>query len=314
MKKLFGVLFLIFVLVFSGCSSGGSGFSLFGSTSKTPEVDRTGDGLKVTFNINEELISIGQLRYELTFENTGIEPVILTKENFQLKTDVKMQDGSSVLDQKSLDDFYKTVFRDGEILTIYHDQKISSLTGPLFIKDEFLKKKTQEKFEYVLLVKYDYKTKFANNLEIDLRNVIPLKVLDSMGQAAPIQVKDIKLERLPENNYIIKYFLVDKGQSSDTDKSIKLKNINIKFRTQDLSGCKGLVFKDGIYKDLGIDSLIINKETPEVIVGCKVNMDGIEKDSKMTTTTSGSFEYGYSIIIKKTIQLPVKSGDQIVWN
>lgn len=307
MKKLTLAFFLICILVFSGCT----GFS--GGKSKTPEVDRTGEGLKVTFEVDEKWISVRQLDYKLTLENSGVEPVVLKKENFLLKTDVKMQDSSSVIEQASLDNFYKTLFKDSDSITIYHDQKISDVTGSLYIKDEFFKKRTQEKFQYVLSTKYDYKTTFSNNVQIDLKSSELLKVLDTPSQAAPVQVKKIELKRLPDEQYAVYYYLKDMGQLSDNQRSVKLKNIQINFRTATLSGCKGLVFKDGVYKEVGIEALVINADTPEVIIACKVDVSDIEKTSKMITTTFGSFEYSYNIDIVKPITLPAKISEQVVW-
>ncbi len=307
MKKLTLVFFLIFILVFSGCT----GFS--GGKSKTPEIDRTGEGLKVSFQVDEKWISVRQLDYKLTLENSGVEPVVLKKENFLLKTDVKMQDSSSVIEQASLDNFYKTLFKDSDSITIYHDQKISDVTGSLYIKDEFFKKRTQEKFQYVLSTKYDYKTTFSNNVQIDLKSSELLKVLDTPSQAAPVQVKKIELKRLPDEQYAVYYYLKDMGQLSDNQRSVKLKNIQINFRTSTLSGCKGLVFKDGVYKEVGIEALVINADTPEVIIACKVDVSDIEKTSKMITTTFGSFEYSYNIDIVKPITLPAKISEQVVW-
>jgi len=307
MKKLTLVFFLIFILVFSGCAT----FS--GGKSKTPEVDRTGEGLKVTFEVDEKWISVRQLEYKLTLKNSGVEPVVLKKENFLLKTDVKMQDGSSVIEQASLDNFYKTLFKDSDTLTIYHDQKISDVTGSLYIKDEFFKKRTQEKFQYVLSTKYDYKTNFSNNVQIDLKSSELLKVLDSLSQAAPVQVKKIELKRLPDEQYAIYYYLKDMGQLSDNQRSVKLKNIQINFRTTILTGCKGLVFKDGVYKEVGIESLVINADTPEVIVACKVSFTDEDKAEKFITTTFGSFEYSYNIDIVKAVTLPAKISEQVVW-
>lgn len=309
MKKLFIGLFLIFVLVFSGCSSGGSGFSLFGSSSKTPVVDRTGEGLKVNFETKEDWISTRELRYTLTLENTGIEPVVLKKENFKLVTN---QDGI-VLDQMSVDNFYNLVFKGSDTLTIYHDQKITGIVGSIFLDKDFFEKKTRENFDYVLKIKYDYKTSFSNNLEIDLMSSNLIKILDSVSQAAPVQVTKIELKPISSNEYVLNYYLNDKGQTSAEDRRVNLKNMKIVFRTTELTGCKGIVYKDSVYKDVGLDSLVISRDTPEIIVACKVDISDVEKNSKMTTTTFGSFDYEYKIDVKKTITLPKKVGEQIVW-
>ena len=249
----------------------------------------------------------------MTLENSGVEPIVLKKENFLLKTDVKMQDGTSVIEQASLDNFYKTLFKDSDSITIGHDYEISGVSGSLYIKDEFFKKRTQEKFQYVLSTKYDYKTTFSNNVEIDLKSSELLKTLDTPSQAAPVQVKKIQLKRLPDEQYAIYYYLKDMGQLSDNQRSVKLKNIKINFRTSELTGCKGLVFKDGVYKDVGIESLVLNADTPEVIIACKVDISDIEKTSKMITTTFGSFEYSYNIDVVKPIKLPEKISEQVVW-
>lgn len=305
MKKIWVGLFLIFILVFSGCASLGG---LTGK-SKTPTVDRTGDGLKVTFVVKEDKISVRELRYELTMKNTGIEPVILKKENFKLVTN---QDGV-VLDQASVDNFYTSVFRGSDTLTIYHDQEITGFTGPIFIDKDFFEKKTRESFDLVLKIKYDYNTSFSNNLQIDLMSASGLKVLDSVSQAAPVQVNKIELSPISTSEYVLNYYIVDKGQTSSEERRVNLKDVKITFRTAELSGCKGLVYKDSVYKDVGLSSLVISSDTPEVIVACKVDVSDIEKNSKMTTTTFGSFNYEYKIDVKKTVTLPKKSGEQIVW-
>lgn len=305
MNKIYYGFFLILILLFSGCAGSNS------QNNPTP-VQINGEGLKMDFQTDEKFITVRQIDYILTLENTGLEPVVLTKNNFKLTT-VNKVGSNSVFDQASVDKFYNTLFKSENSLTIYRNQKITGVIGSLFVNEDFFKLKTQENFEYILSTKYDYKTSFSNNLQLDFKSSNLITILDPVSQAAPVKITKIELSPLSTSDYVLKYYLSDKGQSSANDRTVSLKNVNILFRTTQLSSCKGLVFKDGTYKEVGIESLKINKEMSEVIVACKVSFTDADKASKFITTTSGSFEYTYQIDIKKTINLPQKSADQIVW-
>lgn len=315
MKKNWIIIFMIiFMLLFSSCSklTGGNA----PTSSGVEEIDTTGNGLEVKFDITSKWISNRRIDYELTLKNSGVEPIKLSRENFFLKTDKRLNNGDQIpFTQESQDSFYEQIFKNGEII-LSHDQEISGIRGFFEVDETFFKENS--KLEVGLLVTYDYKTKFTNNVEIDLKK-LNLNVLDTLSQAAPVKVTKIELK--PSNDlksYEIGYYIEDKGVSTFADgRNVEFNNFNLKFGENDLnSNCHvWKKNKESKYSDMGImssENLNLDEKNNILIIAC-IKDFSIYNQEKFTTVTSGSFDYKYKVELKKSVSFPDNKNSNSQW-
>lgn len=299
MKKVLMIIFFAILMLFSGCS-GMTGSST--TKSNTPQdIDRSGTGLEVTFNVDSQYIEKQKLLYTINVKNSGVNPITLSKENFMLTTTF-VDEGKDVFTQDSINEFYNKLFPNGN-LELYHDQEIKS-AGILVIDDNYFNDKTKTSLKYNLKVEYHYKTDFSNNLELTYKNgLFQLKTLDTVSQAAPVQITAIKLvPGIKTSEYILEYHLNDKGNNGDSTNSIQIENIGITYRGQNIIGNCKPNYKGNMAKtnsaEIGSFGL---KKGDVLIVECSVNIEG---EDSFTTKTEGSFEYKYTILKTGEVTIP----------
>lgn len=309
MKKILGLIFLFFFMIlFSGCSSiiGGKA----PTSSNNVDVDITGNGLELKFETSTKWIYNRRIDYEISFKNSGLEPITLNKNNVILESISRINGNQIPLTQQSIENFYNQLFKEGDII-LGHDQEIPIIKGFFEVDEMFFK--LNQNLDLSLKVSYDYKTLFSNNVEIDLKN-LKLTNLDAVSQAAPVKITKIELK--PGNDlskYEVGYYIEDRGSSSFSDERIvKISSFEIKFGTDTLnSNCK-FFKKDKDSNFVETQNLELNNPNKVLIVACPKDFSTYNQD-KFITTTSGSFNYNY--VVKKTnlIQFPDKKSVSYNW-
>jgi len=309
-KKTLFKLLCIFVLslVFVGCNGvdgAMNGFGFFGGGDDRvgPEKkDNTGIGLKVDFNIKSVDKNTGRIEYELILDNSGVEPVKLTRDNFKLI--FGRYDNKPVLVDESVEAFYKKVLTDDDTVTIY--QNINMGTGGILKIDEGFLKSNVENFDLDLETTYPTKTEFFSNLDLKTKyDMYKISSGSTFEQAAPIQVNSLKL--VPSYNdgeYILEVNIFDKGDSSSVMNNannvdnvvIELNNFEMKFGEEDLK-CKLKTVTD----DESANTIKVKKNS-NVVLECPVI---IKNNGDFTTQITGSFDYDYSV--KKSVSIDINS-------
>ena len=300
MKKL--ILVLIFLIFFAGCKGGGIGGG------GEPE-DQTGSGLEFNFKVDRELINSRIIKYELEIENTGLEPVDLSGSKFELRTIQKDKESGYVFTSDSLDQFHNKISGEGDTI-LYHDNS-RTYKGRLEIQEDFFKNLNNEKIDYVIDAEYTYRTKFNNNIEINVQDV-EMKT-DRVGQAAPVEITGMEFELGFDDMYLMEYTFEDRGPSSSEDRTVEIDGLTIQFGTQNLNGCKPYTFKNGEVFEIQGSTMRLNKNQQKIVLSCPVDVSGFEPQGWENTKTSGEFSYTYEIIKKGSINLPSNRGESI-WN
>ncbi len=315
--RFFGILFVLILIFFSGCALKFPGSGSGAGTGGNKNVDTSGKGLEVNFKLDDEWISTKRLDYTITLKNTGLNPVEIGRENVKLST-IEQDNLESVFTSESLDAFYNSIVTDNGKLILHHDEKREDIRGSLYIKDSVFEDLTKEQINYVLEFNYDYETEFSNNLEFDLSKVSIMRVLDTVSQAAPVNIVDIEVTPYQGNEYILKYTFRDNGPSMGYKKrtvKISKNEMDFVFRQKKLStsSCKILTRKNDGYVEMDGSNIILNDEYREVILGCVINLQDIEKSEVMTTATAGTFKYDYVLDIQDTIRLPETRSSFVNW-
>jgi hypothetical protein len=286
---------LLLVVFFSGCD-------LLGGGPRTGAVDEVvrGDGLRIDFKLDSRGLSFGGVRYEITFHNTGRDPVTITRDTLRLTTIEQAGPiGTGVFTSESLSAFYDSIFRHGEVV-VHQGQKIGPISGTLYIIDDFFNSIAYDSFTSVLEFSYPYKTYLRNNLEIDLGGTGLLKVMDTLSQAAPLKVTSINLQQKSLSEFAIEYTLEDRGLYANQQQSVSVDNHSLSFRNQSLNNCKYYVEDDWGRKEIA--RVVITRNTPQVQVSCPVSFSDEDKEHVFTTFTSGEFEYIYSITVVNNVR------------
>ncbi|MFW5705241.1 MAG: hypothetical protein ACOCXG_05360 [Nanoarchaeota archaeon] len=289
MKNILAAVFVLILLIFAGCS--------MGSNKVGPDKkDISGDGLRINFDLGNEKISLGRVDYEISLENTGAQPIEISQNEFILNTvETTSDDFSSVYTRESLDAFQRQIFPEGDF-QIFQNQKIGPLRGSLFLEENFKENTAFEDLTTTLSVSFPYKTEFSNNVEIDINEKRPIKIYDSVSQAAPVQIKNIELGQSSLEDFTLNFILVDNGQASG-EHVVNIKEYTLSFRGQELQNCKFYAEKDDILQE--INHLRLDKNIKEVIISCP-----IEKiDEKLNTKIWGDFTYDYTISVSEKVRL-----------
>lgn len=298
MKRNFVLIFLM-LFVFSACSGG---LNFGGSKTNYPDAVRSGDGLRISFNLDDRLIKSGKLSYEVTLSNDGKESIVLNRENFKLGVDTTEQ----VFTQDSIDKFYLGVLG-GESLTLYQGQEIVK-SGVLILDSNFLSDRVLPDFKVSLDVNYDYKTEFNNNLEFYLdKSVFNLRTLDSVSQAAPVQIRSINLEPDFADSYLLEFEFSNVGQSGNLfakEIVIDIDNFNVVLGTNDISSNCVPVYRKGNY-DVEVENrkYKINDNEGTLVAKCNVNFPN-QVGEGFNTKVQGSFDYNYKMKFETKITLP----------
>lgn len=302
MKRSFFVFLFLVMLVFSGCSGDGGFFSSSGS--KVPEVDNTGEGLKIDFSIDTQNLNTGKLIYKLKVKNTGIEPITISRENFVIKTKQNFL-GKPILTDESINSFYEKILGGSDSITLYQNLEYES-SGVLNVEPTFLDSKVNpniKDFDIMLKVNYNYKTDFYTNLLMTTKyDMFSIKSGSSFQQASPVQVN--KVEIIPdskENLYVLYLTLNDKGQRGDyttlNDQGILLNGFSADFGSSSL------------FCEVRQEDLVSQRDSYEfrikagksLVLECPVT---ISNKDDFTTQLSGSFDFSYDYLREIKITLP----------
>lgn len=298
-KKIsFIILLILLVTLFSACNLKFSG----NSYTDTPKTDQTGQGLEVTFKIydkNNMLKTKKQLLYELNLKNSGIESITLKPENIKLKTNEIISSISKeypdIFTDETLNLFYEKIFSNTDLI-LYHDQE-KKISGILALEPNF-DTKAKDTIEYTFDINYDYTTKFFANLELKQTNGIYETTTNTL-QAAPIQINKIELiPAIGDDEYYLTYHIYDKGQRGSLSPATTIKNLDLTFRTSDISSSCTPRYEKSSSKPQDI----IIRTDDNLILECPITLDSDEGD--LPTQTSGSFSYNYALRITGTINLP----------
>lgn len=298
-QKLFIILTLLTLL--SGCTSGS--FSFFNSKpSNEKEKDITGTGLLIDLEIDKTFVD-KKLNYHLSIENSGSEPITLTQNNLKFYTTQKDTSGKiNAFTTESIQNLKNKIFEDGPI-ELPQNSKIAGIVGQLQVADWIYQNSNIKQIDYTFEITYRTKTKFSNNLEIQKLEKIPLKVVDKISQAAPVQITAISARPFQDDTFYIDYTITDKA-SNNLPFIVKLENFAITLGSESIYECGGFIKKDNSYQRLP-EPLQLTKTQTNINYICKVDFSRFS-NTKSTTTTSGEFEYEYSHIKKDTITLPKK--------
>jgi len=315
----FVFLFVLFLLlVFSGCSN--NQYLPFLSNSnevRGPNVDNSGSGLGVSLDLNTRWISDKIVSYDLSLKNTGVEPIILNRNNFRLSTK-QVLDGSQVL--FGFDKFYDDLFKNGD-LKLYHDQDVPSIIkGQFEIIKPYFNDVNNNNIVLNLNVNYNYETKFSNNVVIDMSQK-SLTVKDTLSQAAPVNIKKIILKpTLNSNIYEIGFYIKDIASSFGVDyNEVDFTNVNFKLGINDLNDCS-LWANDGngpkkIADTMDLNKMVLSKNKINTLIAvCKVDLSDYTNDERRSTVVSGVLDYNYKLRISKIISLPDKRNTKNTWN
>jgi len=311
MRRYLLILFLVVGLLFSGCSS----TNFFGGNSnKAPQEDVTGSGLDVKLDIDDDWIGEAKVDYFLTIGNTGADEIKLTADNFKLYTlQVHSSGVGGVFTDVSIQNFYSNIFQAGDLI-LPQNAELTGISGQLNVADWFFSDPNIEKFDYVLEVIYDYRTHFTNNLEITKGEKNVLKVLDKISQAAPVQIQSIELDHFDGDEFYLSYEISNAGGADLEDSLIKLKNFDFNFRGNPLHDCIGYYLNDeDVRVRLELNEIILNKDRSEVFYACKVSLSDYDKFVPTTTSTSGEFEYTYTIFETGSVNLPDTRENKDFW-
>ncbi len=312
-KEVLLILILTILLLFSGCNS------LIGSsqTGSDIKIDNTGIGLEVDFNIDDSRIENRILDVDLTLKNSGKEAVILKKDqnSFSIRTQTSNKNGESLFDKSSIDKYLNVIFKGKDTITLYQNQEIIIPSFPLLLDSkEFL---TMPENEIILLnIKYNYKTEFSNNVNVDLSSKNLLKVTDSISQAAPVQLDDIELKMVDLDKYEIGFSIIDKGPYFSTNQRfVYLDNINLGFSDYNINFNSCTLWEK---RNTGFQKATINSKVTlsslisEILITCPVDLSRNSKE--FSTEVKGSFEYIYSLTFEEKINLPNNREYNDVWS
>jgi len=309
-KILYFIFILFFLFIFSSCSIIGNS-----SKQKIEDVDISGKGLEFTLNLNDDWINNKLISYSLDLENTGLKNIVLSPENIKLFTSEKMK-GDDVLN--GLDNFKSNLFKNGDLI-LYHDLSIDSIIdGNFEVKEDYFKDLLKSKLELNFEINYDYMTEFSNNVEIDMKKK-KLNILNSISQAAPINIVNYKLLPTSENKvYEIAFYIKDNGISSNIySKSISFSEVSLNLGTHDLNDCS--IWKEEnsnkirLSESLELNKMNLNNKINSLIIVCKVDLSDFRESEVRNTIISGNLKYNYDMLFKEEIKLPKKRGEGSDW-
>lgn len=295
MEKTFSLIFLAFLLIFTGCSGI--------SNTKSGPVEKliSGKGLEVDFDIDDEYISSGKLRYEITLENSGELPVVLKRENFILS----YSPDDEIITSDSIESFYNKVFDGNSKIEIYSGQEFST-AGVLNIKNNFLTDTILSEFKIRLSINYDYSTQFSNNILIDTtykKGSELFDITDKLSQAAPIVIDDIEMiPELEEGEFELIYYFDNNGYAGDMDNVyVEIKNVDMGIGTNSIS-CNPRIKDGDNFREVS-KYFISSDMEGELIALCPVSLNS---NDIYNTITFGSFDYNYEMEFSEVISLPEK--------
>ncbi len=278
-------LLIILLLIFSGCETV-SISNIFKSSSTE---DTTGCGLDVSLNFKTENVDIGRILYEINIKNTGFDKIILTRSNFRLYTLEKL-DGQDVITQESIEDFYKSMFEDNQVLELYQNDYYKK-SGLLRVKEEFLKNPNFSVVTIILESNYDSHTQMSSNMELlNSYGIFSIKSGSNPKQASEIQLNKITLiPTSSDKDYILKLKLENTGCLKTTDDKISIGKFDVEFSKNPIS----CTYNEGTDIFFPQDEISIELECPIVI------------DSKddFSTQIKADFNYVYKFKLKKEISL-----------
>ena len=284
----------------------------------TPPLDpgagnRNGEGLEVDFSLSKgDHLAGDEFIYELQIENSGKDPITLSRDNFKLSTIQKVgSDGSytSVFDKESLEkSFYSNIFEESS-LTLQKGDEISK-KGVIKVNEEYFENENNQGLDYRLFIEYEYTTYFVINLRVSKESsqieVIPT---DGLSQAAPIQVRDFKYRVSSDGEKRVFYSLKDISGYSHSGEagSIPIPIDSISFNSEGLqnSNCiKSVESKDFLVK-VQDEEWKFTRNYKTLVYDCHIEVnEGISEGSSYTTQTSGSFDYVYKILESGEIEFP----------
>lgn len=304
MRLIFGV-FLVILLLFSGCGSTGGG--IFGGSSSDPEEDRTGNGLEVDLSVDTKWLKQDRkLKYEVVVENTGKKEIKLSESNFVIDSKTP---SSGIFKEGGLGEFYTILFNSGSEVILYQNQKTSAV-GFLELTDEFVDTNFDEA-SLSLTVNFPYETEFSNNVLIKNNNQGDdiLRTVESLEQAAPIKVTDVGIEKVGSNHRII--FRIENNYMYPTEHNnngVTIKTAKFWFRQSSsaLTSC-------GNYRDISesgdkyydkIDKMIFTKDDTVLYYICSISLDDFNLNDVITTQVGGKLEYDFNLYLEESFSVP----------
>ncbi len=292
MRKVLIILFILLGLIFSSCSGG---LNFGGSKTDYPDEVKSGNGLKINFNIDDRWIKAGKLQYEITLKNEGTDEIKLSKDNFVLSVDTTQ----SVFVPSSLEEFYNSILEGGD-LVLYPSQERSS-GGALEFEPNFLEDRVLPDFNLILNVNYDYTTKFDSSVSLRRESGIWKLGQDNSNQAAPVKIDKLELMLDKGNNYFLIFYFRDVGQNGgllSNNVLINIDNFNANLGTGSLSCVPS--YYDGKYFT-SANGYIINSEKDDLVARCSISLGDV---SDYTTKVVSTFDYNYKMRFNEKITFP----------
>lgn len=293
--------FLGMIFLVAGCSSSLSGQqSGIGGTPDFSNGESNGNGLKMNFRTDDEWVSLREVSYELEFFNDGSETITLRAQDFSLSTIRRLQDGSALFYDFSVDDFYNNIFGDDNTLQLLPGQR-TEFVGILELKESVYDDLNLEDFTYILTLSYNTRTEFSTGAEFD-KTQRELST-DSLRMGAPVKVTRIDMR--PRNNdfFDILFYARDVGTGDTTDTSrVAIDYFDFAMGSSPLT-CDPY-YEDGGRK-IGLDGsdTAITKEISELIFSCSFDTS-VYDDGITNTIITGELEYTYSLTTSGTVRLP----------
>lgn len=313
LSSLLSILFLM--LFFAGCSLS----SQSGDYTKIQNEDNSGNGLEVNFDIDDSRSTFKILRYDLTFYNSGKENVKLSKDNIKIIASPIRSDGGNQFTSESINTLYSNIFQSSSELILVQNQPELTIGGILEINDDYFKNdlKQDDNFDINLNINYDYKTSFSNNLKLELDQKNVLKSINSLSQAAPIQISKIEIHQIGIDSYEIGFWIQDYGKRPNTGNAVNLENFQFTFsKDENLQNCNYWEKESGSLINKGpISSGVkMQSRTEKILISCPIDLSNFDKNAPFTTSIRGSFDYNYKFTIKKKVSLPKDKSLTASWD
>ena len=253
----------------------------------------------MTITEDKERLSEGKIKIKLKIKNSGQKKITLKKDMFKLSTIERIAKGTVILEEDFKSLIFK-IFKDKDSIELVngYDRSFEQI---LRINKKYFEKKNNKEITYFLETSYNYETEFSNNLEIDIskfKDSQKLKVLNKVGQAAPVKINKIDIKQQSEQGaYILSYYITRQDEFK-TKIILDEESISLKLGKNNLSECKFLKRnKKGEYSLDDKASFTLVNDVNSVKYSCllsKKDMD-IYNSGIITTQTSGSIKYNHIV-------------------
>lgn len=286
-KSTLAIIFAIILVIISGCSSLPSFSS---SPNQGSEKKNHGNGLDITFEINEDFLP--SLRYTLEVRNDGEKRIEISSNDLQLLSTKRTLEGNVPITSQSLDDFYSNIFSSNSLVLGPHEQRV--FTGTLEIDSNYYQDISNEEFDLLLKITYPYQSDFSTNVELNPQEY--LFRVARVDMSGPLQLSSVEGVYKDSSRVDIIYEL---KPTTTLQSSVVIEQFDFKLGTRSLS-CQP--YKDEGGTKVQIATPQVSSQISKMYFLCEADLS--EYSSLTTTLTSGSYSYEYVVEESKNIGFP----------